>query len=904
MDTLASIDLVRHVPLFSTLAERHLEAIVERCRLTSTVAGTRLLKAGDCPDELSIVLEGQVRVVDDRDEDGRPLDILGRGAHFGETTLDGTPAPFSVVSQTECDLLTLTRHELEQLAAQSPEVEAALHDHLTRRFRFDVTEEPAGTGAEHAQAPWVAPAPRTAEATDGPPVDGEGRIEWQRRALVPRRRWFGRRPRLVRQIQPSDSGPACLASVCHYYGRGVSLNTLREACDAIRSHAHLSGLRRAAELRGFETLATPATWRELTVNRMPAIVRMTGHHWVAVYRATADRVVIVDPAVGRRVLTSSEFIAQWSGETLFLTPTSIFADIIDTKPTFSRFLPYLRPLRPVIGELLLASVVIQMLSLALPVFARFAVDEVIGRRDERWLVPAVETMAALIVLWLATSVSRRYLTQFVSQRVDAELSADFYQHLLGLPVRFFERRTVGDVVSRFDEAGKLTEFLTGTGAGFLIDMATAVLAVALMAYYSVTLTLLALAFVVVEVAHLIFITSYVDRGLRRLSQDSRESEGLLIESLAGLRTIKILAIEHYTRWSLESRLVRLVNTSLKALRYNTIAAAASQLLSACSTLAVLFYAAVLVLRGAMTVGELVAVGVLARSVIAPFATLALVWHRLQDAWHSVEQTNDVFETPTEYEREPGADQIVLHRLNGHVRFEGVSFRYDEGGSEVLREVSFEGYAGQRIAIVGPSGSGKSTVIKLLLGFYRPTTGRISVDGFDLADIWLPSLRRQFGVMLQEPRLFHTTIRANISLALPSASMHEVTTAAQMANAHAWISRLPLGYETVLEENGANLSGGQRQQVAIIRALLHSRRLLVFDEATSNLDSESERLCHQNVNLRFKDSTIITITQRLHTVRHADLIVVMDGGMVVEQGDHEQLISRQGLYSRLYMQQNP
>ena len=903
MATLASIELVHNVPMFSTLTERHLETIVERCRVTSARAGTQLVKAGEVPDALSIVLTGQVRVVHDREAGGSLLDVLGRGAHFGETAIDAAPAPFSVYTQTECDILALPSAELVRLAAEWPDIEAALHDHLTRRLRIDLAEDKGRHEAAHVTPDESHEDTSSADAA-GPPVDGDGRIAWQRRAFQGPGWRARRRTPVVREVSPSDSGPACLASVCHFYGRWVSLNGLREACDAIRSDAHLAGLRAAAESRGFETRAGRASWRELTVNQLPAIVRVTGHRWLAVYAATDARVVVVDPAAGRRVLEPQEFTAHWTGDALFLRPTPAFADAADAKPTFARFLPYLRPLRRVLAELVLASVIIQVLSLALPVFARFAVDEVIARRDDRWLLPAVEAMAAVLALWFATSVSRRYLTQFVSQRVDADLGADFYQHLLGLPLRFFERRTVGDVVSRFEEAGKLTEFLTGTGAAFFIDMATAALAVALMAYFSVPLTLLALGCVAVEVAHLFVITPYLKGSLRRLAQNSRESDGLLIESLAGLRTIKILAVEHYTRWSLEHRLVRQINTSLGGLRHATIATSASHLLSACSAIAVLFYGAVLVLRGQLTVGELVAVGLLTRSVTAPFATLASVWSRLQDARHSVEQLNDVLETPTETPLESAPDQVVLHRLNGHVRFENVSFRYEEGAPDVLRGVNFECYAGQRLAIVGPSGSGKSTVIKLLLGFYRPSSGRVSIDGFDLADVWLPSLRGQLGVVLQEPQLFHSTIRANISLALPAASLHEVATAARLVNAHTWISRLPLGYETVLDENGSNLSGGQRQQVAIARALLPNRRLVIFDEATSNLDSESERLCHQNVDLQFKDSTIITITQRLHTVRHADVIIVMDRGVVIEAGDHSQLMDRQGLYSRLYAQQNP
>ena len=708
---------------------------------------------------------------------------------------------------------------------------------------------------------------------------------------------------LVRQVRPSDSGPACLASVCRHYGRKVALNALREVSDSVRADARLAGLRRAADSIGFETLAASVAWRELASNRLPAVVQLSGRRWVTVLNTSDDAIELLDPDLGTRTMSQADFLSQWTGEALFLRPTPAFAELADPPPAFARLLPYLKPLRAVVVELTIASLVIQVLSLALPIFARFAIDDVVARRDEQWLTPAIEVMAAVLALSLITSVCRRSLLQFVSQQIDASLGGNFLSHLVALPVKFFERRTVGDVASRLDETRKLTDFLTGRGAAFAFDMVTAVLAIGLLFYYSVPLSLVAIGCVVVEVAHLMVITPYLDRGLREQVQSGRESEGLLIESFAGLKTIKILAIEHFTRWAVEHRLVRQINTSLRLLRYRTVTTIASELLTNGSTLVVLFYGTVLVARGRLSVGELVAAGILTRIITAPFATLASVWHQLQDARHSVEQINDVLDTPAEARPEPGAEQVVLHRLNGHVRLEHVSFHYDAGGSDVLHDVNLEAYAGQRVAIVGPSGSGKSTLIKLLLGFYQPTTGRVSIDGFDLTEVWLPSLRRQLGVVLQESRLFHTTIRANISLALPAATLHDVTNAARMVNAHQWIGRLPRGYETVLDEDGINLSGGQRQQLALARALIQSRRLLILDESTASLDSESERLCHQNINLRFKDSTIITITQRLQTIRHADLIVVMDRGTVVEQGDHDQLMARQGLYSQLFVQQS-
>jgi ATP-binding cassette subfamily B protein len=428
--------------------------------------------------------------------------------------------------------------------------------------------------------------------------------------------------------------------------------------------------------------------------------------------------------------------------------------------------------------------------------------------------------------------------------------------------------------------------------------------VALMAHYNVRLTLVALLFVALELVQLSYVAPRLGRGFRELFQESLDSEGLLVESLSGLRTIKLLAIEHYTRWTLESRLVRRINTSLRTLKYGTLAAVSSEALGSLSAIAVLFYGAVLVLRRELTPGQLVAFMILTRGLTLPFTTLALVWDRLQEMLNSVEQLNDVLGAEAEAADAPGDDAIELHRLQGHVRFDSVTFRYEEDGAAVLQDVTFECHPGQHVAIVGRSGSGKSTLVKLLLGFHQPTDGHVLVDGFNVDDVWLPSLRRQIGVVLQESHLFRGSIRANIMQAAAQMSFGDVVAATRLVNAHEFISRLPAGYETAVEDNGANLSGGQRQQLTIARALVQRRPILILDEATSNLDTESERCLHRSLDSQFADTTIVTITQRLPTIQQADLIVVMDRGRVAEQGAHVELMARQGLYYRLYLEQNP
>ena len=904
MTTLASIDLLRNVPIFAGLADRHLEAIVGSCQLRSIPAGTAMVVAGLPSEALHILLSGQARVVDDRGTEVSEIDVLGKGAHVGESTLDGVPSPFTVLTLTDTDVLSLPRGDLEQLKAAWPDIDAAVRDYIDGRHAAGADERPRRIAADTHVPPLSVPLSPAADEPNRPAFGEDDRIQWRRRPYAPA--WLTTRRRTtLRAVRAIDAGPSCLAAVCRRYGRRVALNRVRELANAVRTGATLRGLQRAAETLGFETVATTATPAQLSANLLPAIAGLTHHRWVVVDGVDAAVVRIADPVSGEgRALSRADFLAAWTGETLFCRPTDAFADVENDRPTLARFWPYLRPLKPFVAELLLASLLIQVLSLALPSFARVLIDDMIARRDERWLIPSLEAIAGVLCVYLAVSFARRHLLQFISRQLDAQIVSDFYGHLLRLPVRFFESRPVGDVVNRLEETGKITQFLTGAGVGFFIDIATAVLYVALMAHYNLRLTALALLFVTLEILQLSYVTPKLGRGFRELFQEGLDSEGLLVESLSGLRTIKLLAIEHYTRWTLEGRLVRQLNTSLRNLKYGTGASVASQLLGSLSAIAVLFYGAMLVLRQELTVGQLVAFGILTRGLTMPFATLASVWDRLQDMLNSVDQLNDILETPPEGPEKPTDDRVALHRLQGHVRFDTVSFRHEDEGAEILQRVTFECYPGQHVAIVGRSGSGKSTLIKLLLGFYSATEGRVSVDGFNVDEVWLPSLRRQIGVVLQESYLFRGAIRANILQGAPSAPLGDVVAATRMVNAHGFIGRLPGGYETVLEENGANLSGGQRQQVAIARALVQRRPMLILDEATSHLDNESERYLHRNLDAQFTDSTIITITQRLQAIRNADLIVVMDRGAAVEQGDHAQLMARQGLYYQLYMEQNP
>jgi HlyB family type I secretion system ABC transporter len=816
------------------------------------VPGEILARAGRPPESFFLVRSGRLRIVHDS---GTAAEVLEPGGTVGDL-VNPLPLEHDIVAAADCLVYVIP---IAQKAADSSPA------------------EPAAEAQADAELRWQSPL-----------------------HAAPRRR-LNRHP-VVRQQSVMDCGAACLATVCSYYGKRVNLNRVRDLSRVGANGASMLHLLQAAEQLGFESIPMLATMDHLRANHLPAIVNWKGYHWIVVYGVGERHVRVADPAGGLLKMPLAEFEEGWTRYTLYLRPTPAFADVEESPRTLKQFTPYLRPYRVTLFEIGLASLAIQVLALLLPAFTKFIIDDVIVKQHDQWLRAALFGIAAAVALQWAAARSRQQLLLLVAQRVNLRLLGDFYRHVLSLPLPFFERRKVGDIVSRLDENTKLTTFFTNTGIEVVIDAVMAVFYLALMLHYNGRLTAVCSAVLCLHILNVYVITPRLQQGYRLVFQRGAEMHSHTIESLDGLATIRALGIDHYVRWTWENLLARFTNAYFSTLKYGIASGLASQLSNTAGEVAVLFYGASLVMRNELTVGGLVAFTILFHGLMSPATKLVGSWDRLQEALNAVERLNDVYDSAPESGDEPGEDLAALPPLNGHIRFEGVTFRYEPDGRNVLQNINLEIHMGQRVAFVGRSGSGKSTLVKLLLGFYTPTGGRILVDGFDLARAWLPSLRRQIGVVPQDSFLFRGTIRDNIVHSRPEATPVEVELAAQLADAHGFIARLPLGYETPLEEKASNLSGGQKQRIAIARVLLQQPRMLLLDEATSALDNESERRFMQNLDEAFSSQTTIMIAHRLSTVRKADLIVVLDQGNIVEQGTHEQLMQRRGLYSVLCAQQ--
>lgn len=501
-----------------------------------------------------------------------------------------------------------------------------------------------------------------------------------------------------------------------------------------------------------------------------------------------------------------------------------------------------------------------------------------------------------VVFEVALTAARTHLFAHTTNRVDVELSSALFRHLVSLPLPYFGARRVGDSVARVRELENIRNFLTGTGLTLVLDIVFSLVFIALMAHYSVKLTLIVCASLPLYAALSFGLTPLLRRRLNDKFSKGAENQAFLVESVSGIQTVKAMALEPLWGKKWDEQLAAYVAASFRAFTIGNYANSGVYLIGKLVTVLVLYFGAHAVIEGAMTVGQLIAFNMLSNHISAPIMRLAQLWSDFQQVGISVDRLGDIFDTPSE---SSGGKQL-MPKVKGQIRFENVSYRYHADAADVLSGISFAVEPGKIIGIVGRSGSGKSTLTKLVQKLFIPTSGAIRIDGHNLLLMSAASLRRNIGVVLQENVLFSGTIRQNIAMAMPAASLEKIMHAATLAGAHEFISEFPAGYETLVGEHGATLSGGQRQRIAIARALITDPKILIFDEATNALDYESEQVIHRNLKLIARDRTVLIIAHRLAAVRDAHRILVLDRGVLVEQGaPHELLAKDAGHYAALY-----
>jgi subfamily B ATP-binding cassette protein HlyB/CyaB len=601
-----------------------------------------------------------------------------------------------------------------------------------------------------------------------------------------------------------------------------------------------------------------------------------------------------------REVTVPELKTLWTGDTVLLARKGSSGNegkVFD----ISWFVPSLIKYRHLFAEVVIASFLIQCFALITPLFFQVVMDKVLVHRGFTTLDVLALGYFFVITFDAIIGWVRNYVFSHTTNRVDVELGARLFQHLMALPMSFFQSRQVGQTVARVRELDSIRTFITGTALTLLIDLGFTVIFLALMWYYSAALALVVMATIPLYILLSVLMAPTLRRRLEEKFRHGAANQAFLTESMVGVETIKSMAVEPQMQRRWEEQLSHYVGAAFRAQNLGNTANQIAGFIGRFTTLVIIWWGAQWVIAGALTVGQLVAFNMMAGRVSGPILKLVQLWQDFQQAGISLRRLGDILNAPPESGFDPA--RSALPRLQGQVSFEHVRFRYRPDGPVILDDVSLQVNAGEVIGIVGRSGSGKSTLTKLIQRLHVAEAGRVRVDGVDLAMVDAQWLRRNIGVVLQESFLFDRSVRENIALINPGLPMERVIEAATMAGAHEFITELPQAYDTPVGELGVSLSGGQKQRLAIARALIGQPRILVFDEATSALDYESERTIQNNMQHICRGRTVFIIAHRLSTVRQCDRILVLDQGRLVESGSHEELMRQAGHYASLYTLQN-
>jgi len=708
----------------------------------------------------------------------------------------------------------------------------------------------------------------------------------------------------------AQTGLMCVSAIARHHGAEITPDKLLHDYAVGEEQAPTSLLMRMARDAGFKVRATSLSWEQLLSLRAayPIMARLGNGNWVVVLGPApgtdgdSEAVAIQDPianAAGTLQIAKEQFCSRWSGDVLLLKRAFSLKDVSQTFG-FLWFIPELIRERRIFRDVAVAALVLHVLGLVTPMFFQILVDKVLVHEGYATLyVLAIGIVVALIFESVFTYL-RRFLLLFATNKIDVRVGTRTFRHLLGLPLDYFERRSAGVIVRHLQQAERIREFLTGRLFITMLDALSLVVFVPILLSYSAKLTFVVLAFAGIVAVLVTLMVQPYRRRLKALYEAEAERQGLLVETVHGMRTVKSLAIEPVQRRGWDERVARVVDLRFGVERISTAAQAAVGLTDKLMSVAIICLGTLDVFAGTMTVGALIAFNMLASRVSSPLVQIANMIHEYQEMALSVRMLGEVMNQRPEQQASVAG---LSPPLSGKIEFENVTFRYAAEAPPALDDVSFSIAEGTVFGVVGRSGSGKTTITRLIQGLHPMQQGLIRIDGVDVRELDLAHLRRSVGVVLQDNFLFRGTVRDNIALTSPSAPFDRIVAAARLAGAEEFIERLPKGFHTLIEENGANLSGGQRQRIAIARALLTDPKILIFDEATSALDPESETIIRNNLKTIARGRTVIIVSHRLSSLANAHAILVIDRGRIVDVGRHDPLLSRCATYRHLWNQQN-
>lgn len=718
---------------------------------------------------------------------------------------------------------------------------------------------------------------------------------------------FTKKYHCIKQHDTTDCAAACLATVSKHYGLRIPVTKIREVAGTDRQGTNVYGLIKAAEDLGFSAKGVKGNQEDFFSEfPLPAIAHVVVDgsllHYVVIHEITREKVTLADPAKGLLTLSPKDFFKQWTGVLVLLTPDTRFQKGDETQGLFKRFFGLLTPQRNLIFHVFIASLLYTLLGILGAFYFKFLLDDILpyGLRNTLHILSI--GIILLNVFKLLLGAFRSQLLLYLSQRLDIPMILGYYNHVLDLPMNFFGTRKVGEIISRFMDAGQIRAAISGATLTIMIDTLMAFAGGIILYMYNPTLFGVAVLMLLLYAA----IVYGFNKPLRTLNRAQMEANSeltsYLVESLNGIETVKAFSAERESKFRTETRFVKSLRTVFKLGTLNNIRGTITGTVGMLGSTVILWVGALHVLNGQLTVGQLLVFNSLLTYFIDPVKNLINLQPMMQTAIVASDRLGEILDLEIEKDENDNR-KMKPESLRGDIQLKHIDFRY--GTRElVLKDINMHIQAGERIALVGESGSGKTTLVKLLLDLYTPEKGDVLINDNNIKDISLDVLRDRIAYVPQETFLFSGTIEENLRLGTHQVTMDEIIAAAKQAKAHDFINELPLRYNTRLEENGANLSGGQRQRLSIARAILKNPDILILDEATSSLDSITEKAIERTINDLSQNITTIIIAHRLSTIMRCDKIFVMEKGEVIEAGDHQTLMNSGGKYYDMWKEQLP
>lgn len=704
----------------------------------------------------------------------------------------------------------------------------------------------------------------------------------------------------IKSSPPKDrTGIIAIIKVLQHFGI-KDLQTIYDKNPETDNQLDWKKLQKLAKKYNVNSTVIRPTVDEMRVVEYPAIAKMNDGAYIAVGSMNEEVVLAIDPRETKpKAIPLKEFLESWSNEMLVFS-ASLSWSYIKKQYNLDWFLKVIKRYKKSLFEVLTASFFIQLMGIVFPLITQVIIDKVIGNNGLSTLTVIGYSMVVFFTMQSLLTGLKTYILNHTTNKLDAILGTRLFRHLISLPLPYYERRRVGETLLRIERLENIRDFFTGSGLMSLLDALFSIVFVAFMFWYSVPLTLIALIAIPLYLSQVVLMP--IIRGkLQGIWQTKVACNAFLVESITNVETVKALAVEpqFVNKW--ENLIARYIRTQFEMSKFRIFMTTYRTVVEAGITMGILWYGGHMVMSGELTLGQLIAFQMISRQALGPLANLLMMWWQIYLLIFSLQLIGDILNTPME----PIVQEMGKRgeqRIDGAIEFKDVSFRYRVDLPLVLQNINLTVQPGQKVGIVGRSGSGKSTLTNLVQNLYIPEEGNIVVGGINTREANLSWLRDQIGVVMQENFLFNSSVRDNIAVSRPTATMDEIIRAARLAGAHDFILELKEGYDTKVGERGDSLSGGQRQRVAIARALLANPPILIFDEATSALDYESERLILNNMGAIGAKRTMLIIAHRLSAVRKCDKIIVVDKGKIVESGTHDQLLALGGLYRYLYEQQ--